>query len=58
MVPPAPFLHCEPHLATCGSWVHADPARIDEKFRDTSLEEFDREVHGWLPLFPVVSLPG
>ena len=45
----------------------ADPARIDEKFRkawlpyfrrsgqrDTSLEEFDSEVHGWLPHLPEV----
>ena len=44
-------------------------ARIDEKFRkawasllcrsgqrDTSLEEFDREVDGWLPLLPEVEL--
>ena len=48
----------------------ADPARIDEEFRkawlpffcssgqrDTSLEEFDREVDGWLPLLPEVALP-
>ena len=48
----------------------ADPARIDEEFRkawlpyfcrtgqrDTSLEEFDREVDGWLPLSPEVDLP-
>ena len=25
--------------------------------RDTSLEEFDHEVEGWLPLLPEVSLP-
>ena len=48
----------------------ADPARIDEEFRkawlpyfcrsgqrDTSLEEFDREVDGWLPLLPEFDLP-
>ena len=48
----------------------SDPARIDEEFRkawlpyfcrsgqrDTSLEEFDREVEGWLPLLPEVHLP-
>ena len=48
----------------------ADPARIDEEFReawlpyfcrsgqrDTSLDEFDREVDGWLPLLPEVHLP-
>ena len=25
--------------------------------RDASLEEFDEEVEGWLPLLPVISLP-
>ena len=50
--------------------VLADPARTGEEFRkawlpyfcrsgprDTSLEEFTYEVHGWLPLLPEVSLP-
>ena len=50
-------------------WL-ADPARIHDEFRkawlpyfcrsgqrDTSLEEFDREVEGWLPLLPEVHLP-
>ena len=70
MVPPAPFLQCEPQLTPGGSGVLADPAKIDEEFRkawlpyfcrsgqrDTSLEEFDREVDGWLPLLPEVLLP-
>ena len=70
MVPPVPFLQCKPHLTPGGSGVLADPARIDEEFReawlpyfcrsgqrDTSLEEFDREVDGWLPLLPEVHLP-
>ena len=70
LVPPAPFLQCEPHLTPGGSGVLADPAKIDEEFRkawlpyfcrsgqrDTSLEEFDREVDGWLPLLPEVHLP-
>ena len=70
LVPPAPFLQCKPHLTPGGSGVLADPARIDEKFRkawlpyfcfsgqrDTSLEEFDREVHGWLPHLPEVEFP-
>ena len=46
----------------------ADPASIDEEFRkawhfsrcgqrDTSLEEFNQEVVGWLPLLPEVALP-
>ena len=30
LVPPAPFLQCEPHLAPGGSGVLADPAGIDE----------------------------
>ena len=70
LVPPAPFLQCEPHLTPGGSGVLADPARIDEEFRkawlpyfcrsgqrDTSLDEFNEEVDGWLPLLPEVSLP-
>ena len=49
----------------------SDPARTDEEFRktwlpyfccsgqrETSLEEFNAEVEGWLPLLPEVSLPG
>ena len=64
LVSPAPFLQCEPHLTPGGSRVLADPAKIDEEFRkawlpyfghsgqrEASLEEFDREVEGWLPLF-------
>ena len=69
-LPPAPFLQCEPHLTPGGSGVLADPARIDEEFRkawlpyfccsgqrEASLEEFDCEVEGWLPLLPVFELP-
>ena len=33
LVPPAPFLQCEPHLTFGGSGMLADPARIDEEFR-------------------------
>ena len=57
LVLPAPFLQCKPHLTAGGSGVLADPARIDEEFRnawlpyfcrsgqrDTSLDEFNREV--------------
>ena len=70
LVPLAPFLQCEPHLTPGGSGVLADPARIDEEFRkawlpyfcrsgqrETSLDEFDDEVRGWLLLLPEVSLP-
>ena len=61
LVLPAPFLQCQPH-PTPG--VLADPTRIDEEFRkpwlpyfcrsgqrDASLEEFDREVDGWLRFY-------
>ena len=70
LVPPAPFLQCDPCLSPGGSGVLSDPSRIDEEFRkawlpyfcrsgqrEASLEEFDFEVEGWLPLLPEVSLP-
>ena len=70
LVPPAPFLQCKPRLTPGGSGVLADPAKIDEEFRkawlpyfcrsgrrDTSLEEFDREVDEWLNFLQEVSLP-
>ena len=69
-MPPAPFLQCEPHLTPDGSGVLSDPARIDEEFRkawlpyfcrsgqrETSLDEFNFEVVGWLPLLPEIHLP-
>ena len=33
LVPPVPFLQCQPHLTPGGSGVLSDPARIDEEFR-------------------------
>ena len=70
LVPPAPFLLCELHLSPGSSGILSDPSRIDEEFRkawlpyfcrsgqrEASLEEFDSEVEGWLPLLPEVSLP-
>ena len=70
LVPPAPFLKCDPSLTPGGSGVLADPERIDEEFRkawlpyfcrswqrEASLEEFDAEVEGWLPLLPEVDVP-
>ena len=70
LVRPAPFLQCKPHLTPGGSGVLADLARIDEDFRkawlpcfcrsgqrETSLEEFTREVEDWLPFLPEVALP-
>ena len=35
LIPPAPFLQCQPHRTPGGSGVLADPARIDEEFRKT-----------------------
>ena len=32
LIPPAPFLQCEPCFTPDGSRVLADPARIDEEF--------------------------
>ena len=69
MVPPSPFLQCKPHFNHGCFGVLADPARIDEEFREawlpffcrsgqreTSLEEFNKEVGEWLPLIPEVAL--
>ena len=63
-------MQCDPSLTPGGSGVLADPARIDEEFRkawlpyfwrsgqrEASLEEFDAEVEGWLPLLPEVDVP-
>ena len=70
LVPPAPFLQCDPLITPGGSGVLADPARIDEEFRkawlpyfcrsgqrETSHEEFTHEVEGWLHFLPEVALP-
>ena len=42
LVLPAPFLLCQPHLTPGGSGVLADPARIDEEFRNAWLPYFCR----------------
>ena len=68
MVLPAPFLQCQPHLTPDVSGVLSDPNQIDAEFRkawlpyvcrsgqmEASLDEFEREVEGWLPLLPEVS---
>ena len=70
LVPPALFLQCDPHLTPGGSGVLADPGRIDKEFRkawlpyfcrsgqrETALRKLTREVEGWLPFLPEVSLP-
>ena len=70
MVPPSPFLRCDPRLTPGGSGVLASPDRIDDEFRkvwlpyfcrsgqrEASLEEFNEEVVGRLTghdLFQVV----
>ena len=70
LVLPALFLQCQPQFKPGGSRVLADPVRIDEEFRkawlphfcrsgqkDTSLEEFDSAIAGWLPLLLEIELP-
>ena len=70
LVPPAPFLQCEPHCTLDGSGVLSDPDQIDAEFRkawlpyfcrsgqrETSLDDFGFEVDGWLLLLPEVQLP-
>ena len=70
LVPPSPFLRCDPHLTPGGSGVLADPNLIDEELckawllhfrhsgqREASLKDFNEEVDGWLPLLPEVELP-
>ena len=70
LVPPAPFLQCDPRLTPDGSGVLSVPYRIDAEFRkawlpyfcrsgqrETSLDEFSFEVDGWLPILPEIHLP-
>ena len=65
------FSSVRPHLTLGGSGVLADPNKIFEEFRkawlpyfcrsgqrDTSLEEFDCEVEGWLPFYLRLICPG
>ena len=70
LVPPAPFLQCDPRCTPDGSGVLSDPDQIDAEFRkawlpyfcrsgqrETSLDEFGLEVDGWLPILPEIHLP-
>ena len=71
LVPPSPFLQCDPGDTVGGSGVIADPALIDAKFREAwmpyfsrssrgsaDLDDFSQEVGGgWLPLLDVFHLP-
>ena len=65
-----PFFRCDPHLTPGVSGILASPDRIDEEFRkawlpyfcrsgqrEASLEEFNEEVVGWLPLLPEIDMP-
>ena len=62
MVPPSPFLKCDPALTPDGSVILSDPALIDEEFRKAwlpyfshsvrghaCLSDFEGELEGWLP---------
>ena len=67
LVPPSPFLQCDPGDTPDGSGVLADPALIDAKFREAwmpyfcrsgrgaaDLDDFSYEVGGgWLPVLDV-----
>ena len=71
LVPPSPFLQCDPGDTVGRSGVIADPALIDAKFREAwlpffsgssrgsaDLDDFSREVDGdWLPVWDVFHLP-
>ena len=70
LVPPAPFLQCEPCLTPGGSGVLSDPTQIYAEFRKAWLPYFCRsgqresshdecgfEVDGWLPILPEIHLP-
>ena len=70
MVPPSPFLSCDPGITLGGSGVLSDPALIDEQFRNAWLpyfcredrgvadpSGFDAEVGGWLPTLSEVEFP-
>ena len=71
LVPPSPFLQCDPKDTPGGSGILADPALIDAKFREAwmpyfcragrgaaDLEDFSNEVEGgWLPVLDVFHLP-
>ena len=64
MVPPAPFLQCEPHVTPGGSGDLADHhpglMRISERL-DVALGKgqpvLRNSLRRWLPLLPVISLP-
>ena len=71
LVPPSPFLQCDPGDTVGGSGVIADPCLIDAKFREAwmpyfsrssrgsaGLDDFSEEVGGgWLPVLDIFHLP-
>ena len=71
LVPPSPFLQCDPAGTIDGSGVLSYPSLIDQKFREAwlpyrcrsvrgvaDLEDFSMEVEGdWLPTLDMVDLP-
>ena len=70
LVPPSPFVSCDPGITPGGSGVLSDPALIDEQFRNAWLpylsradrgvadpSGFDAEVGGWLPSLSEVEFP-
>ena len=46
LVPPSPFLQCDPGDTPDGSGVLADPALIDAKFREAWMPYFCRSGRG------------
>ena len=71
LVPPFPFLQCDPACTVSGSGVLSDPSLTDQKFREAWLPYFCRSVRGvadledfsagvegdWLPTLDMVDLP-
>ena len=71
LVPPSPFLQCDPSSIIDGSGVLSDPSLVDQKFREAWLPYFCRSVRGvadleyfsaeieggWLPTVDLVDLP-
>ena len=71
LVPPSPFLQCDPGETVGGSGAVADPALVDAEFREAWMPYFSRSVRdssdlddfsgevggGWLPVLDVFHLP-
>ena len=70
LVPPAPFLVCDPSVTVGGSGVLVDPHAIDEQFRrawmpffcrgdkgNVDLDAFRKVAEGLTPLLPEVRFP-